>query len=142
MGNFKHGLVPPDGFITYFLFAPLGEAAVATCLTLYLWNIEACKDMGVAYPDYANTSEVINEFSVELTDPEVTVGFQAGSLDWFKLARVVTVRRNSSFGTSSAAHMEPKGGLDGPEFPPRMFRNPCGSMGGDAVPIQAVLVDL
>ena len=55
MRNFKRGLVSLDVFISYFIFGPMGEAAVGTFLTPDCWNIEVCRDMALVYQYYPNT---------------------------------------------------------------------------------------
>ena len=116
MRFYKPGLVSPTVFLTYFIFGPLENDAVDTCLSPDWRDTEICKDMGLVYPSYPNSLESIAKFRTKLIDPDTVVWFRAGSGQCFKLTHVITVHRNSSFGTSFEAHREPGGKGRDPEF--------------------------
>ena len=117
MRFYKHGLVFLRCLFNLFHIWPLGNAAADTFLSPDWRNTEICKDMGLVYPSIPNTLASIIEPRTKLIDPETVVWFQAGSDQWFKLAHVITVHRNSSFGTSFEARREPRGKKgNGPEF--------------------------
>ena len=116
MRVYKRGLVSSSVFLTYFI-SPMGNAAIDACLSPDRRNTEICKDLGLVYPDYPNTLESIAEFRTKSIGPEIVVWFQAGSEEWFKLTHVITVRRDSSFGTAFEAYREPQGKGEDPEFP-------------------------
>ena len=121
----RHGGVTFLFLVTVFVLRPVLNCVLSTCLSPDWWEHSWCQEMGILYPEYPVDTDGLNEFRKTLFDPTIVIWFQSGTDEWFRVAEVTTVHRNSSLGTAFDGRRVP-GREDGAEESFHMcLKKPC-----------------